>query len=98
LKVTVTVRFAVMVTVHGFVLGGVSQPVQLPNDDVLMGLAVNVSVVLLTRKTHGAGLAQLRLPGEPDTVPEPFPAKVMVRAGEPLLPPLLVKQTTLPVM
>jgi hypothetical protein len=47
LNVAVTVRFAVKVRVQGFVLGGESHPVQLPNTDGLIGDAVRVTGVPL---------------------------------------------------
>jgi hypothetical protein len=100
LKVTVTVRFPVRVSVQGFVLVDESHPAQLPNTDEPVGDAVSVTAVpLVNWVRHGNGLAQLRPDGELVTVPAPFPAKVRVRTGEPVPPPLeLVKQTTFPVM
>jgi hypothetical protein len=97
LKVTVTVRFAVRLSVQGFVLAGESHPAQLPNTE-LVGVAVSVTAVPLANWVrHGAGLEQLNPNGELATVPAPFPAKVRVRTGAPP-PPELVKQTTFPVI
>jgi hypothetical protein len=47
LKVTVTVRFAVKLTVHGFALLAESQFDQLPNVELPEGVAVRVTVVPL---------------------------------------------------
>lgn len=88
---TVTVRFAVIVTVQGFTSLGVSQPNQLPNTDEPMGAAVSTTVVPVTNwARHGDGLAQLRPGGELVTVPAPLPANVRVRTGEDPPPPELV--------
>lgn len=84
------------------VLGAESHPTQLPNTDVPVAVAVNVTGVPLAYWVrHGFGLEQLRPAGSLVTVPTPFPAKVSVNAGDPapLPPPLeLVKQTTFAVM
>lgn len=100
LKVTVTVRFPVIVTVQGFVVPGESQPTQLANCDVPIGLAVSVTTVpVMNWARQGVGLEQLRPMGRLVTVPEPLPKKVSVRAGdEPPPPPELPKQVTFPVM
>ena len=97
---TVTVRFPAIVTIQGFVLPE-SQPIQLMDCDVPIAAAVSVTgVPVVNWLRQGAGLAQLRPAGELVTVPEPFPEKVSVRAGdEPPPPPLEpVKQVTFPVM
>jgi hypothetical protein len=47
---------------------------------------------------HALGLEQLKPVGELVTFPDPFPRKVNVRAGDPVPPPLAVKQTTFAVM
>jgi fermentation-respiration switch protein FrsA (DUF1100 family) len=90
------VRFDVIVTSQGFALLGVSQPTQLPNNDPPLGAAVSVTVLPLANWARHA-LAQLTPGGELVTVPDPFPRKVTVRAGDPALL-LLVKQTTFAVM
>jgi hypothetical protein len=100
LNVTVTVRFPVSVRVQGFVLTDESHPVQLPNVDGAIGVAVSVIGVPLANPcvTHGPGLVQLKPGGLLVTVPVPNPWKVRVNAGLPLPPPEPVKQTTFPVM
>ena len=99
MNVAVTVRFAVKVRVQGFVLGGESHPVQLPNTDGLIGDAVSVTGVPLANcARHGVGLLQLKPSGELATFPNPVPAKVKVRTGAPVPPFEPVKQVTFPVM
>ena len=77
-----------------------SHPVQLSNTDEPVAVAVRVTGVPLAYWVrHGVGLEQLRPGGALATVPAPRPAKVRVRTGDPVPPPLeLVKQTTFAVM
>jgi hypothetical protein len=61
LKVAVTVRFPVRVSVHGLTLVAESHPAQLPKTEEPAGVAVRVRAVPLANwKTHGVGVAQLR--------------------------------------
>jgi hypothetical protein len=61
LKVAVTVRFPVRVSVQGLTLVAESHPAQLPNTEEPAGVAVSVRAVPLANwKTHGVGVAQFR--------------------------------------
>jgi hypothetical protein len=88
------------VTIQGFVLAGVEQFDQPPNDEVPVGVAVSVTTVLAgNNAAHTpAELAQLRPDGLLLTVPAPSPPKVKVRAKPPPPPPVPVKQITFAVM
>jgi hypothetical protein len=101
LNVTVTVRFAVKFTEHGFTLPPVSQFDQLPKVEVPAGVAVRVTVVPLANCAEQA-FEQPNPDGTLVTVPVPAPEKLKLRIGAapPPPPPLPVpvKHTTLPVM
>ena len=77
------------VTIQGFVLAGVEQFDQPPNDEVPVGVAVSVTTVLAGNNAAQtcAELAQLRPGGLLVTFPTPCPAKVRVRAKPPPPPP-----------
>jgi hypothetical protein len=102
LNVAVTARAAVkLLMVHTSPLPStLSHPLHPPNAP--LGTAVNVTVVALAKEELVQltdELAQLSPAGELVTVPEPVPAKLIVRLGPELPPPPVpVKQTTLPVM
>ena len=91
-----TVRFSV----HGLVLPGELQFVQLPNVDPAAGVAVSVTGVPTGKAwvTQGDGLEQLNPEGLLETVPEPLPVNVNVNAGFPAPLPEPVKQVTFPVI
>jgi len=91
LKVAVTVRLVVRVTVHTTPSGDTaSHPDQPPNDEPLLGTAV-IATVVPDAKPALHVPAQLRPAGELVTVPEPLPAKSTVRVSP-------EKHTTLAVM
>ena len=73
-------------------------PLHPPNGELPTGVAVRVTGVPLAKLALHVPwvLAQLIPRGELVTVPEPLPAKLTVRIGDP--EPVLVKQTTFAVM
>lgn len=84
---TVTVRFAVKFTEHGFTLPPVSQFDQLPKVEVPAGVAVRVTVVPLANCAEQA-FEQPNPDGTLVTVPVPAPEKLKLRIGAAPPPPL----------
>ena len=95
MNVTVTPRLVVKLVTIQTNPETESQFAQLPNVELPVGAAVNVTVLPLGNVALQV-LAQLRPEGELTMVPEPLPAKFAVRTGPP--EPELVKQTTFAVM
>jgi hypothetical protein len=78
----------------------VHPPLHPPNEEVPTGVAVRVTGVPLAKLALHVPwvLAQLMPRGELVTVPEPLPAKLTVRIGDPPPEPVLAKQTTFAVV
>jgi len=78
----------------------VHPPLHPPTEEAPTGVAIRVTVVPLAKLALHVPwlLAQIIPTGELVTVPEPWPAKLTVRIGDPPPEPVLVKHTTFAVM